>query len=572
MLFPLWACAFLGGVVAQFLSNNFQNPILSGFHPDPSCIYVTEDEAFYCASSSFNVFPGIPIYASRDLITWTLVGHVLNRASQLPELANSIGSTSGIWAPTFRRHNGTYYLVTTLVHDKRPEADPDRWDNIIFTTKDLWKNEWSNAVHFKFQGYDPSPIWDEDGNTYIVGAHAYRVSPGIHLAKVDLKTGQLQSNFTNIWNGTGGLAPEGPHIYRKDGYYYLLAAEGGTGKEHMVTIARSKNLYGPYENNPNNPVLTNANTTNYFQAVGHADLFQDRSRNWWSVALAVRGGPDFITHPMGRETVLTNVTWAEGAWPVFNNPILGLMTTWDRPFGSPLPHTGPTAGNGDNRNFPPNSTIPKHFIYWRPPVPESYTISPEGHPNTLRLLPSSLNLTGLDGNSPGPGGITFIGRRQVNTLFVYEVDINFNPTVHEEEAGITLFLSQNHHARLGIANLYVGKSLRLAPHFRFHAISYIPVPANVETQVPEGWIEKGITLILTAVNETHYSFGARVKGSRRDTNRLIAYVPGEIISWGFTGAIVGAYNTANGGKGKAPAYLSNWYYQGLGDVRENGPW
>ncbi|KAH7135938.1 xylosidase : arab-like proteininofuranosidase [Dendryphion nanum] len=570
MIYSLLACALLGQVAAQHL-NTFQNPILPGFHPDPSCIHVPEDETFYCASSSFNVFPGIPIYASQDLTTWKLVGHVLNRRGQLPDIATSIGSTSGIWAPTFRHHNGTYYLITTLVHDKRPEADPSRWDNIIFTTTDLWKGEWSDAVHFKFQGYDPSPVWDEQGNSYIVGAHAYRVSPGIHLAKVDLKTGELKSNFTNVWNGTGGLAPEGPHIYRKDGYYYLLAAEGGTGKDHMVTFARSKSLYGPYENNPQNPVLTNANTTNYFQATGHADLFQDKRGNWWSVALAVRAGPDFVTFPMGRETVLTNVTWTNGSWPLFNNPIQGRMRGWQLPRNTrKLPGTGHIATDGDDDlQFRPKSKIPSHFIYWRPPIQESYTISPPGHPNTLRLTPSKLNLTGLDGNSGGPGGQTFIGRRQVDTFFSYYVDFDFKPRVLEEEAGITLFLSQNHHARLGIALLPSNSTTppTLTPHFRFHAISYIPVPASFVVPVPVAWHNKPITLELETLNTTHYAFSANLAGSSARPRRL-AIVPGEIISWGFTGAIVGAYATANGGNGTAPAYVSNWNYEGWGQVRE----
>jgi beta-xylosidase len=148
---------------------------------------------------------------------------------------------------------------------------------------------------------------------------------------VDLKTGALKSNWTNIWNGTGGLAPEGPHFYKRDGYHYLMVAEGGTGEEHMETVARSKDLYGPYDPNPANPILTNANTTEYFQAVGHADLFQDNRGNWWGVSLAVRSGPEYKTWPMGRETILTNVTWTNGTWPVFQHPIKGRMEGWQLP-------------------------------------------------------------------------------------------------------------------------------------------------------------------------------------------------------------------------------------------------
>lgn len=277
--------------------------------------------------------------------------------------------------------------------------------------------------------------------------------PGIHIAKADLKTGEIKSNWTNLWNGTGGLAPEGPHIYKKDGYYYLMIAEGGTGLGHMETIARSKNLHGPYVPNPANPILSNANTSEYFQAVGHADLFQDNRGNWWGVALAIRSGPEYITFPMGRETILTNVTWANGSWPVFHNPVRGTMTGHQLPrISQDLPGDGPLVDEGDDElQFEPGSKIPPHFVYWRPPVDGSYTISPKGHLNTLSLKPSKLNLTGIDGNSPGPGGQTFISRRQVHTLFTYTVDINFRPTVQGEEAGITLFLSQASHLQFGLS-------------------------------------------------------------------------------------------------------------------------
>lgn len=158
----------------------------------------------------------------------------------------------------------------------------------------------------------------------------YRSSPGIWLNTIDLDTGELGGSFLDIWNGTGGEAPEGPHIYYKDGYYYLMIAEGGTGLNHMETIARSKTISGPYEPNPANPILTNANTSAYFQTVGHADLFQDASGNWWGAALSTRSGPEYVTYPMGRETVLSAVTWKEGEWPVWTN-VSGTESGWDMP-------------------------------------------------------------------------------------------------------------------------------------------------------------------------------------------------------------------------------------------------
>jgi hypothetical protein len=233
-------------------------------------------------------------------------------------------------------------------------------------------------------------------------------------------------------------------------------------------------------------------------------------------------------------------------------------------------HHSPFADEGDfYLTFPPNSSTPPHFVYWRPPMQENYIVSPPGHPNWLELKPSNLNLTGLDGNSNGPGGITFISRRQVDTLFTYDLTFNYAPTAYNEEAGISLFLSQNHHARLGITMLPASNTSNatLIPHFHFHAISYIPVPADVIAPVPSAWANKLLTLSLRTVNQTHYEFGAGpADGS--DRPRQIAVVSGEIISWGFTGALVGAYATSNGGQGRTSAYVSDWRYEGWGQVRE----
>ena len=190
-------------------------------------------------------------------------------------------------------------------------------------------------------------------------------------------------------------------------------------------------------------------------------------------------------------------------------------------------------------------------------------------PNWLALKPSKLNLTGIDGNSPGPGGITFVSRRQVDTLFTYSLVFDFQPKVAEEEAGISLFLSQNHHARLGITMLPLANSssTTLVPHFRFHAISYIPVPSDVVVPVPESWRNQLLTLSLRTVNQTHYEFGAGPSDGS-DRQRSIATVSGELISWGFTGALVGAYATSNGGNGTSSAYVTDWHYEGWGQVRD----
>ncbi|OTB00902.1 glycoside hydrolase family 43 protein [Hypoxylon sp. CI-4A] len=570
---------FASQTVGTGTNSTYYNPILPGFHPDPSCIFVPEwDDTFFCASSSFNAFPGIPLHASKDLQNWKLIGHVLNRREQLPRLAETNRSTSGIWAPTIRFNNGTFWLVTTLVDDDRAADDASRWDNVIFKSNDPYDPAaWSNATHFDFEGYDTSPVWDSDGKTYIVGGHAWKVFPGISLAEANLETGDA-GEWKTIWNGTGGTAPEGPHIYLKDDWYYLLAAEGGTGLEHMVTMARSKTIHGPYEANPDNPVLTNANTTSYFQTVGHADLFSDAAGNWWGVALSTRSGPDYLYYPMGRETVMVPVKWTDGEFPAWSH-VSGEMSGWEFPqqnleIGGPRP----LIADGDIIDFEEDSTLPAHFTYWRFPTPESYTVSPTGHPNTLRLNPSKLNLTGLDGNYAGPDGQTFIGRRQQDTLFTYSVELEFSPTSLEEEAGISVFLTQNHHLDLGVVMLpasssslfleagHLTNSTELIPQLRFRGISYIPVPDDIVVSVPESWLGDKLRLEIKAHNLTHYSMSAG-PADRLSEMQTIIDVSNAAVSWGFTGVILGIYCTSNGLEGETPAYFSQWRYTPQGQFR-----
>lgn len=350
--------------------------------------------------------------------------------------------------------------------------------------------------------------------------------------------------IVNVWNGTGGLAPEGPKVFLKDGWYYLMIAEGGTGLNHEEDIARSKNINGPYESNPANPILTNANTSAYFQTVGHADLFQDAAGNWWGVALSTRAGPEFTVYPMGRETVLTAVTWDEGAWPVFTN-VSGVETAW------PLPPTqlvqqgeGPLITAPDNVQFERGSTIPPQFLFWRLPIRENYAISAPGHPNTLQLTSSVLNLTGHDGNYAGPQGQTFLGRRQVDTLFTYSVALSFAPQSLEDEAGVSVFLVQNHHFDLGLvllpsptANSSSSSPSPLAPYLRFRGISYLPTPEPVLVPVPEAWLGEALRMEVKAFNLTHYAMSA---GPAEHVSEMVTvgYAPGADVSFGFTGELI----------------------------------
>lgn len=256
------------------------------------------------------------------------------------------------------------------------------------------------------------------------------------------------------------------------------------------------------------------------------------------------------------------VTWAEGTFPIWS-PLSGEMSGWEFPpgnrkLGGPgcvtcsfLRFTSnyirPFITEGDTVDFEPGSVLPAHFTHWRFPIPESYTVSPSEHPNTLRLSPSKLNLTALDGNYAGPSGQTFVGRRQQDTLFTYSVNLDFSPTSIEEEAGVSVFLTQNHHLDLGVVMLpansstasfsgtnYSTTSSEVIPQLRFRGISYIPVIDDIIIPVPEPWSGKTLRLEIKASNMTHYSMSAGPADARSEAKAVVD-VSNAPVSWGFTG-------------------------------------
>jgi xylan 1,4-beta-xylosidase len=282
------------------------NPIIPGFHPDPTICRVGED--YYLAVSSFEYFPAVPIFRSRDLVTWTQIGNILDRMSQL-DLREAIDS-GGIFAPTLRHHDGRFWLVTTnqaqmahgqLIVSAEDPAGP--WSDPVFVAGAL--------------GVDPDLAWDSGGVCHLTWS-TFGDDSTILQASIDPSTGALLSEPRRLWSGTGLAAPEAPHVYQRDGWWYLLIAEGGTARGHAVSVARSRSITGPYEGNPANPIFTHRSTADPVQNTGHADLVELPSGQWAAVYLGVRPrgfAPQF--HVNGRETFLAAVRW-EDDWPVFD--------------------------------------------------------------------------------------------------------------------------------------------------------------------------------------------------------------------------------------------------------------
>ncbi len=289
------------------------NPIIPGFFPDPSICRV--GEKFYTVHSTFAYFPGVPIFESEDLAHWRQIGNVLDRDAQLP--LSGCGLSRGIFAPTIRHHQGTWYMITTNISGG---------GNFIVTAN-APEGPWSEPYFLGPQaaGIDPSLFFDGDGTCYYIGQRErpagsrYNGDCEIWIQRLDLETMSLVGEAVPVLTGFQRKAvwPEGPHLYQKDGYYYILHAEGGTSIHHSVMAARSRSIFGPYEYCPCNPILTHRHLGRDYpvNCVGHADLVDDGHGNWYMVLLACRPEEGYTL--MGRETFLAKVTWEDG-WPVVN--------------------------------------------------------------------------------------------------------------------------------------------------------------------------------------------------------------------------------------------------------------
>jgi beta-xylosidase len=573
-LLPLLGLATCGALAQNYSTANttFTNPILPGWHSDPSCIRV--DDTFLCVTSTFIAFPGLPIYASKDLRNWKLISHVWNRESQLPGLSwNTTQQQQGMYAATIRQHEGEVYVVCEYLNPPGPIT------GVLFKTSDPWDDAaWSDPLIFRPKKIDPDLFWDDDGTLYVA-------TQGIILQSLDTTTGELSQPPISLWNGTGGVWPEGPHIYKKDGYYYLLIAEGGTAEDHSITIARSRNLTGPYEAYAGNPILTARDTQNYFQTVGHGDLFQDEAGSWWGVGLATRSGPAYEIYPMGRETVLFPVTWEEGKWPVLQTVEGEMSGCSSMPaVNRDVPGEGAFVSDPDVYDFKANSSIPKHFIYWRVPRKNAFKITGKG----LQITPSRANLTGIPFGAvelTGQRGLSFIGRRQTDTLFTYSVDVS-RPQSADQEAGVTIFLTQVNHIDLSLvyittsnatADTATPSQLSLRLRIESHNVP-IPVPKPIIIPVPTSWNTSAIRLQISTPNNVTYELSA-MPAENPDAAITVGTASAEFVSGGngtFVGSLVGAFATCNGaGDGDdcpdgGDVAFGRWRYKGIGQQIADG--
>jgi beta-xylosidase len=346
-------------------------------------------------------------------------------------------ATGGLYAPTIRYHNGTFYIVCTNVVHQSLDGSNNELQNFIISTTDIHASKWSNPVYFDFHGIDPSLFFDTNTNkAYLCGSKSPGPSTKITLFEIDINTGEKLTEEQELWHGAGGIYPEGPHIYFKDSLYYLMIAEGGTHEGHSVTMARSKSIWGPYEASPLNPVLSAAGTSEYVQATGHCEAFVDKNGEWWGVCLGVRQRLENLWG-LGRETFLVKGRWTEDGWLGFERA--GICVE----------------GFEDVREQARLTSTPgADMLYIHDPVLERYRISDRD----ISLTASPHDLTAPE-ESP-----SFMGKRQRQLDGTSSVTLR-NPRCHSDSAKL-------------IAGLAVYKD-----ELRWLRISYTPFTRIVTLQV-----------------------------------------------------------------------------------------
>lgn len=523
-----WAAAV--GAGAEEPGWTFKNPILAGFYPDPSVCRVGDD--YYLVHSTFEYFPGVPIFHSRDMVHWRQIGHVLTRPSQLP--LEKMRSSGGVFAPTLRYHDGTFYLVTTNVWGT---------SNFFVTATDP-AGPWSEPTLLDREGIDPSLFFDDDGTVYYI-RHVGGGDGYIGQQVLDLKTGKLQGEMKKIWGGTGGVWAEGPHMYKKDGKYYLMISEGGTSYGHRVTIARSDSPWGPFEACPHNPILTHMDRPEHaLQALGHADLVETPA-GWWAVFLGIRPqGGQF--HHLGRETMLAPVTWDADGWPMIGD---GGKVEVEVAAPKLKPHELP-AEDGPNdlvREEFDGDKLGMSWMFLRNPREEDWSLSERQ--GFLRLKGSAVTLS--DQDSPA-----FVGRRQTGLAASAKTRLEFEPKHENEEAGITVRANDANHVDMGVT-LRDGKKqlfLRKVLGGKLEGIEYFDAGP-------------GAVVLSVAATPTEYTFnGGADKGDTGSLTRLGTIETKQLSTekaTGFLGAVLGLYATGNGKASTTPADFDWFEYRVL---------
>jgi xylan 1,4-beta-xylosidase len=465
-------------------------PVIAGMHPDPSVCRLADD--YFVACSSFEYFPGVPIWRSTDLLSWELVGNALDRAEQLP--LDGVAASQGVYAPTLRHRDGVFWLVTTIV------GVPGQ---VIVTAKDA-AGPWSNPVVVDVEGVDPDLVWDDQGTCYLTWSDNFSGSdlPGIKQAQIDPQSGAVLSQPRSLWSGTGLQFPEAPHLYSIDGWWYLLVAEGGTASGHAISIARSRLPTGPYDGCPSNPILSHRSLDHPVQNTGHGDLVKRTDGTWAVVLLGVRpqgGFPSF--HLLGRETFLADVTWRDG-WPTVE-----LLT-------------GGAADEVPVRDDFDGDHLSPHWLSVRARPGNSWSLT--DHPGWLSLIAAT-------GSAD-----SFLGRRQQHLSVTVRAGVRVD---RDTRGGLRVRLDDRHCYDVEVADEGVHARVTIGPISQL--LGSLPLPdRDVVLRIDT---RRNVAPSIAAAHPDRISLAFESDGEVCELASVDGRYLSTEVAGGFTGRVVGPY-------------------------------
>lgn len=527
----LLLCTLAFNIQAQ--DNNvpetFKNPILSGYHPDPSICRVGED--YYLVNSTFEWFPGMPIYHSKDLVNWELIGHGLHRPDQL-SLQEGLGDFMGIFAVTIRYHDGLFYLITTCVQCEN--------GGNFYITAENPAGPWSDPVWLDSPGIDPSLMWDDDGKCYYVGhgnlkeKQDWKDQQGVWLQEMDIEQGKLIGPRKQLTFGHANNAAwtEGPHLYKINGKYLLMVAEGGTGTNHATTVHHADSVFGPYIADYINPVLTHRHLGKDYpvHSIGHTDIIQTQNGEWWAVMLGKRYVDGYTL--LARETFLCPVSF-DGQTPIFN-PGKGMveleMKRPDLPWSPFEPKPSRDDFDGSELDLEWNMLRTPHSNWYEM---KKGILTLDLRPNVLDSLTNP----------------SLIARRIQHHDFEATLKMNFSSKKANEKAGMIIYR-------------------RSTCHYQFlkekNDLVILRTMGEEKTEVVRRTY-KGKHVILKAEGNGRdliFSYGK----SENDMQTLGEIQDMKVVSHevaqGFNGPYIGMYATSSGKKSKAVASFDWFEYKG----------
>jgi xylan 1,4-beta-xylosidase len=537
----------------------YSNPILAGFYPDPSICRVGGD--YYLVNSTFSYFPGIPIFHSKDLTSWKLIGYAMDRIEQLN--LDSLGVSRGIFAPAIRYNKGVFYITCTLV---------DRGGNFIVTSKTP-EGPWSDPIWLpEINGIDPSMFFDENGKAYIIynsippnDKSLYDGHRTLRMYEFDLRYHKVVGEEKILVNGGVDISKkpvwiEGPHIFQKDGYYYLIAAEGGTAEQHSEVVFRSKEVNGPYGPFTQNPILTQRNLDperkNPITSTGHADFVQTEAGDWWAVFLGCRPyeGEYYNT---GRETFLAPVTWENG-WPVVNYGMDEVQYHYVFPIQPSIRPPGiQYSGNMKTRDDFSIEVLNKNWMFLRTPKEQWYD---------LKQKPGFLSIRLRQESCAGTGNPAFLGHRQQNLFGSGSIAMNFSPVAENEKAGLLIFQNENHF-------YFLCKSLQ-------ESESVIQLYKSIDSEHSKNSMELMASYIIkTDQREKELYFNIEAKGNNYSFS--YSFTPDQWsllkdsveakylstkVAGGFVGCFYALYATSLGKPSNNEAYFDWFQYIGEDEI------